>query len=175
MAPHFNAASGMGNSAREARGSPVSQMPRYWLLMFRPETYELVKKHGVIGVVKGHAVRFAEVLPGDHFVVYVSRLGQFQAHGLVQSSSYTDTTPIFGPASERYCLRARVTFSETGFQRDGRQLLYGLSVFGKALTTAPTNLLFCSGGFMEITSEDFDWLLGCMTGRIQPKWEGTEA
>lgn len=146
-------------------------MPRHWLLMFRPETYDLVKGHKTIGVLSGQRARFDLLSPDDKFVVYVSRARQLDAYGVVRSKPFLGREPIFGPKSERYEHRAKIDFLKTGLARDGKALLYGISVFGQGLTTAPTNVLFCSGGFLEITREDYEWLVGCMEGRIKPEWE----
>lgn len=144
---------------------------RHWLLMFRPETYELVKGHKTIGVVTGHRARFEALAPGDGVVVYVSRVQQLDAYGHVVGKPFHGIDPIFGPKSERYAHRARIELDRVGLARDAKQLLYGISPFAK-LSTTPTNKLLCSGGFLEITLEDYDWLVGCMERRIQPPWEG---
>ncbi len=41
---------------------------RYWILMFKPETYKVVQEHGTIGVLANHGRRFADLAPGDRFV-----------------------------------------------------------------------------------------------------------
>lgn len=143
---------------------------RFWLLMFRPETYEFVKGHGTIGVLKRDKARFALIRPGDRVVAYVSRVRKLDAYGQVASLPFVGTEPIFGPKSERYTERARVEFARIGLQRDATQLLYGVTALENSSTT-PVNRLLCAGGFIEITSEDYDWLVGCMEGRIKPQWE----
>lgn len=146
-------------------------MPRDWLLTFRPETYEGVKAHGTIGVLSSQGTRFAELGPGDRFVAYVSRVQQLDAYGEVTSETFLDNSTIFGAGSGKYVHRARVRFARTGLARNAKQLLYGVSVFQGGLKTTPANLLFCNGGFMTIKPEDYDWLVGCMEGRIKPTWE----
>lgn len=149
-------------------------MTRHWLLMFRPETYELVKTHKTIGVLGGHRERFSAVRRGDLFVAYVSRVRALDGYGEVTGNPFVGAEPIFGPKSERYSQRARIEFAKTGLARDAKRLLYGVSPFEKGLTTSPSNLLMCSGGFIEITKDDHEWLVGCMEGRIQPEWENVD-
>lgn len=146
---------------------------RFWLLMFRPETYEHVKGHGTIGVLKRDKARFAQVCPGDRVVAYVSRLRELDAYGVVTTAPFVGHDPIFGPKSERYTERAQVEFTRTGLRRNATKLLYGVTALENTSTT-PVNKLLCSGGFIEITSEDYEWLVGCMEGRIKPQWEDAE-
>lgn len=148
---------------------------RHWLLMFRPETYELVKTHLTIGVLAKDCERFSKLRLGDRVIVYVSRARILDAYGRVASGPFTASDPIFGDKSGRYVHRARIQLDLTGLARDGKKLLYGVSVFEKGLTTTPANALLCSGGFVEITAADYDWLVGCMEGRIQPEWEHAPA
>jgi hypothetical protein len=143
----------------------------HWLFQFRPETYELVQEHGTLGVLNGHRKRFAEVKPGDAFVAYVSRVQLLDGHGVIDSEAFEAVDPIFGSGSEKYRQRARVTFLDSGLARAGGKLLYGLSEFQGAMKTTPANAIFCKGGFLKITEEDYAWLLGCMEGYIQPEWE----
>lgn len=146
----------------------------FWLFMFRPETYECVRGHQVVGVLPTQGERFGEVAEGDPFVVYVSRSRLLDAHGVVVGAPFHDTSPVFGPGSEKYAFRAAVRLEGTGLSRDASKLLYGLSAFESGLSTSPANYIFCRGGFLKITGEDYHWLLGCMKGEIQPKWEGSE-
>lgn len=150
--------------------SDGSRRGRQWLLMFRPDTYERVKQHQTIGVLTGHRERFSRVRPGDRFVVYVSQVQQLDACGQITSAPFVASEPIFGPKSERYTQRARVEFTRTGLTRNAKQLLYGVTALETNATT-PANKLLCSGGFIEITAEDYEWLVGCMEGRIKPQWE----
>lgn len=146
-------------------------MRRHWLLMFHPDTYKLVQQHHTIGVLGRYKQRFHEVTRGDPFVVYVSRQQCFDAYGKIESDAFQDTKPIFGPRSERYVWRRTVKLQKTGFARDGRKLLYGVSVFKGTLTTTPANMVNCCGGFLAISEEDYTWLVDCMEGRVQPEWE----
>ncbi len=54
--------------------------------------------------------------------------------------------------------RARATAKTT------RELLWGLSVCDEGSKTAPTNLLFCKGGFVQIPKADYDWLRDVIPG-----------
>lgn len=138
--------------------------------MFRPETYELVKEHQVIGVITGHRERFSRVRPGDRVVVYVSQRQELDAYGQITSNPFVATEPIFGPRSARHTQRARIELTRTELKRTAKQLPYGVTALESPSTT-PANWFLCSGGFIEITAEDHDWLVGCMEGRIKPKWE----
>jgi hypothetical protein len=161
-------------SQDEGEGTEAAK-GNHWLFMFRPETYELVKKHETLGVLKSHRARFSTLAPSDRFVSYVSRLQILDGHGVVESSPFESTESIFGDRSERYPHRAKVSFVETGLGRDGSKLLYGLSAFQEGLNTTPANTVLCKGGFLEITQEDYEWLVGCMRGTIQPEWEQQDA
>lgn len=130
---------------------------RYWLLMFRPETYQDAQRVGLIGVRREHARRFAALACGDQFVAYVSREQRLDGHGTITGPGVLDPTPVL-PAWSGYVLRAPVSFVSTGYRRDGRRALWGLDECQRDLNTQPTNLLFCRGGFMEITLRDYEWL-----------------
>jgi len=138
---------------------------KYWIVMFRPETYAAAREHGLMGVLNMHHRRFADFAPGDRFVAYISRERLLDAHGEVTSEPFQEV------AQEpkgwiRYTERARIRFDQTGAGIDARELLWGLSVFGDGLKTAPANLLFCKGGFMEITESDYGWLLDVLAGKL---------
>jgi len=141
--------------------------PRYWLLNFRPETYEIVKSAGTIGVLDCHRRRFAAMAEGDLFVVYVSRQRVFDGHGRIAGAPFADTTPLFG-AGKLYPWRAPVTFSQTGRALPGDDLLWGLSVWPDPMKTSPTNYLFCYGGFMEITETDYKAVLDALSAGAGP-------
>ena len=129
----------------------------HWLLMFRPETYEKVKEHGLIGVNGNHGKRIQLLRPGDKFVAYVSRKRVLDAHGEITSESFVDDAPVFGEGTF-YPYRARVRFDGTGAAVDAKELLWGLKEFEEGAKTTPSNLLLCRGGFMAITEGDYRWL-----------------
>lgn len=140
----------------------------YWILMFRPETYELVKRHQTIGVLEAQQRRFSQMKSGDRFVAYVSRERLLDGHGELTSDPFIETTPIFG-AGQVYPRRCRVKFLETGGAKDAREILWGLSKFQEMpMKTTPTNYLKCYGGFMELTKKDYDWLLEVIRGTWSP-------
>ena len=86
---------------------------RHWLFMFRPETFEVVRREGVIGVLDTHRRRFAALVEGDRFITYLSRLRVLDGHGVLTSGPYVDDTQIF-PVAQRYPWRCRVTVQRTG-------------------------------------------------------------
>ncbi|MBI3927013.1 MAG: hypothetical protein HY319_15865, partial [Armatimonadetes bacterium] len=113
----------------------------YWILMFRPETYELVKKFETIGVLHMHRRRFAQLKRGDRFVTYVSRERLLDGHGELTSEPFVDDKPVFGPG-DPYPQRCRVRFLQTGARQDAKELLWSLSHFTQmTMKTTPTNYL----------------------------------
>lgn len=130
---------------------------RYWIVMFRPETYAAAREHGLMAVLNNHRRRFGELRPGDRFVAYISRERVLDAHGEVTSSPFQEVASV-PEGWVRYTERVKVRFDETGAGVDARDLLWGLSFCDASMKTEPTNLLFCKGGFMEITEEDYLWL-----------------
>jgi hypothetical protein len=139
-----------------------------WLLMFRPETYEKVKEHGLIGVNHTQHKRIGQIQPGDRFVAYISRQRIVDGRGVFTSESFVDTEPVFG-VREVYPYRARVRFDVTGAAKDAKELLWGLEEFKEGAKTTPSNMLLCRGGFMAITDEDFDWLTKVLDGTWTPE------
>lgn len=106
---------------------PVEHRGRQWLLMFRPETYELVKQHQVIGVITGHRERFSRVRPGDRVVVYVSQRQELDAYGQITSNpssrpsqssgrSLRDTPSARASSSRGLGSRGSPSSCYTGFQ-----------------------------------------------------------
>jgi hypothetical protein len=140
----------------------------HWVLMFRPETYEKVKEHGLIGVNSNQHKRIEAIAPGDKFVAYISRTRLVDGCGEFTSSAFLDVTPVFG-VSEIYPYRARVRFDKVGANKDGKDALWGLSEFATgAPKTSPANMLFCRGGFMKITAEDYEYLCRVLDGTWTP-------
>lgn len=137
---------------------------KHWIVMFRPETYAAAREHGIMAVLHNHRRRFAEVAPGDRFVAYISRQRVLDAHGEVTGEPFQEVSDV--PAGwSRYTERAPIRFEQTGADIDARELLWGLSVCDEGIKTEPTNLLFCKGGFMEISKADYDWLRKVMDGK----------
>ena len=127
-------------------------------MTFRPETYALVKAHGVIGVRAGHKPRFAELAPGDKFLGYVTRQQRLDGHGEIVGAPYIDETPLFG-THEPYALRCKVHFAESRLAANIGDALWHLDAFASEMKTTPSNAIFCKGGFMRISARDYDWLL----------------
>jgi len=134
---------------------------RHWILMFRPETYAVAQEQGTMGVLHQHRRRFAVMAPGDRFVTYVSRKRVLDGHGELRSDPFLDATPI-GEGWAHYPQRCRIRFDQVGGEIDAKELLWGLSACKEGMKTTPSNLLFCKGGFMEITEEDYRWLRGLL-------------
>ena len=123
--------------------------------MFRPETYKQVKEKRTIGVLNNHRKRFTELSRGDRFVTYLSKVSELDSYGEIIGAPYQDASPIC-PGWERYEHRCPVKLGREGAHVDARNLLFRLSPFQTGLRTSPTNLLFCKGGFMKISKDDFD-------------------
>ncbi len=136
---------------------------KHWIVMFRPETYAAAQQYGMMAVLHNHRRRFAGVSEGDRFVAYISRQRLLDAHGVVVSDAFEEVAEE-PPGWVRYTQRARVRFEETGSGVDATEVLWGLSVWGDTLKTQPTNMLFCKGGFLEITVQDYAWLRAVLRG-----------
>ena len=137
---------------------------KHWLLMFKPETYEVVRQRGVIGVLHMHRRRFAEVADGDRFIAYISRQQILDGYGTIVGQPYEDAEPLW-PGRELYPQRCRVAFEGVGAAVPGKDLLWELDVWkarDKPLTTQPWNMLFCYGGFMEVPESDWRQMVGLM-------------
>ncbi len=141
---------------------------RNWLLTFRPDTYEKVKAHQTIGVLKNHRMRFAEFTPGDRFVAYITQQRCFDSHGLIDGKPFEDCSPIFGEG-QLYPQRCRVKFNQTGAAAAAGDTLWFLDVFKDLDNTEPTNLIRCKGGFIEVSDRDYDYLRGLMSGAEKPQ------
>jgi len=134
---------------------------KHWILMFRPETYAVAQEHGTMGVLHQHRRRFAEMAPGDRFVTYVSRKRVLDGRGTLTSAPFVDVTAI-GEGWAHYPQRCNVRFDQVDAGIDAKELLWGLSACQEGMKTTPSNLLFCKGGFMEITQQDYEWLTGLL-------------
>jgi len=137
---------------------------RHWLIMFRPETYQTVRDHSVIGVRMDHRKRFALISSGDLFVAYISRRGLLDGYGRIVGNIREDDTPLFG-ADTSYPLRCDVEFDRANLATPVGELLWHLDQWnqmGKELRTHPANMLFCYGGFMEIQPSDYRHLRSAM-------------
>lgn len=135
---------------------------RHWIMMFRPETYELVKRHETIAVNPQHGPRFfREIADGDRFVIYVSHRRVIDGHGEIIGEPFVDTAPIFGEERD-YPHRCKVRFQQTGAAVDASgDVLWGLAPFeGMEMKTTPTNYIFLKGGFLEISERDYQELVG---------------
>jgi hypothetical protein len=128
---------------------------RYWLFMFRPDTYEKVKEHGTVGVRESVRKRFAEVRKGDRFVVYVSRAKLLDGYGEITSDPFEDDLMIFSE-DKVYPWRCRVAFDNVDAEVPAGDELWGLAPFEGLKTTTPTNMIFCKGGFVEISKNDYE-------------------
>lgn len=134
----------------------------HWLLMFRPETWQVVQERGVIGVLHMHRRRFAELAEGDPFIAYISKRMVLDGHGRVTSAPFEDLTPVF-PGRQRYPYRASVQVERSGVGADARELIWDLSIWPVPLKTQPWNMLFCLGGFAKIPESDYTRLLEAMS------------
>lgn len=99
-----------------------------WILMFRPDTYEIVKQIGIIGVLHIHRRRFAALRTGDRFISYVSRLSVLDGHGTLTSDPFEDDERIFG-AGHIFPYRCHVTFLDCGLLRPAGDALWDLAIW----------------------------------------------
>lgn len=147
---------------------------KHWLMMFRPETYGDVKAHGTIGVRIGARKLLKALSVGDPFLAYLSRVQQLDGIGTVAGEAFVDDTPIFS-GDKVYEHRCKVSFGESGFAQPVADTLWSLSCFPKEMKTTPSNYIYCKGGIIEITKDDFDLLARVMRGEEEPSsfgWRG---
>ena len=130
---------------------------RYWLFMFRPDTYEQVQKHNTVGVRDGVQKRFMELRPQDSFVSYISRVQKLDGYGKIESLPFVENTLIFSK-DKVYQHRCKVSFDKKGAAVPAGDILWFLETFDGLSKTSPTNMLFCKGGFIEITAKDYQTL-----------------
>ncbi|TNF32503.1 MAG: EVE domain-containing protein [Deltaproteobacteria bacterium] len=141
---------------------------KYWLMMFRPETYGDVKAHRTIGVRTGARKLLKELSVGDPFLAYLSRVQQLDGIGTVAGETFVDDTPIFS-GGKVYEHRCNVAFTESGFARPVADTLWSLSCFPSEMKTTPSNYIYCKGGIIEVTEDDYDFLVRVMRGEEEPK------
>ncbi len=132
---------------------------KYWIIVFTPETYEAAKKKSLIGVRTSVKKRFEEIITeGDIFVTYVSRQVLFDGYGKISGKAFVDETPIFGENPVFPC-RRKVTFEKAGLKKPAKEIFWGIEPFN-TLNTSPGNYLLLKGGFVEISKNDYNWLMG---------------
>ena len=138
---------------------------KYWLFMFRPDTYAKVREHGIVGVRDGVRKSFEQIRAGDRFAVYVSRVQRIDGYGEVTSDPFEGDTLIFA-SDQLYANRVRVRFDKAGVARPAGEMLWALSPFQGTLNTTPTNLMFCKGGFIEISAEDHRLMVSAIDATV---------
>ena len=132
---------------------------KHWVLLFTPETYELVKKLSTIGVRSNVWKSFSENMkPGDRFIGYVSKKMIFDCVGTISGDAAFEETMLFHYQKWFPC-RRKVKFEKTGMAKPSGDLFNAVSPFNEA-NTGPGNYLMCKGGFVEIPKKDFNWLSG---------------
>ena len=147
---------------------------KHWLMMFRPETYADVRTHETIGVRTGARKILKALSVSDPFLAYLSRVQQLDGIGMVAGEAFVDDTPIFS-GGEVYEHRCKVAFAKSGFAQPVADTLWSLSCFPKEMKTTPSNYIYCKGGIIEITKDDFELLARVMRGEDKPQtfgWQG---
>lgn len=140
--------------ARRLTVSPRKARREALALMFKPDTYEIVREPGVIGVLNMHRRRFGDL--ADRFVAYLSRRQVLDGQGTIVGQAYQDLEKLF-PGNELCPERCRVAFERAGAGVPAADLLWKLDVWNareKPLTTQPWTMLFCYGGFMQVPESD---------------------
>ncbi len=131
---------------------------KHWTILFTPETYEMVKKHSMIGVRANVWKTFSENMEvGDRFVIYVSKKMIFDGHGSISGKATFEETKVFHEDKWFPC-RRKVKFEKTGLAHPSGDLFHGIPPFNE-VNTGPGNYLMCKGGFVEISKKDFEWLM----------------
>ena len=100
----------------------------HWLMMFRPDTYDVVKERGVIGVLHMHRLRLAEVAERDSVIAYVSKRTVLDGVGRIARGPVPDLDPVF-PGRE-----------------PARELLWELDVWPSGASRCGPSLGTCSTG-----------------------------
>lgn len=130
---------------------------KYWVLVFSPETYDIVKANNLIGVRENVRPRFEkEMSVGDPFIAYISRKIIFDAFGTIASHHQYSEKQIFGAKAVFPC-RREVSFEKIGINKPIGDLFWGVAPFNKTAASAG-NYLLLKGGFVEISKKDFTWL-----------------
>lgn len=135
---------------------------KQWIILFTPETYDVVKAKSLIGVRSNVWKSFSENMkPGDRFIAYVSKKMTFDGFGTIAGDAVFEDTKIFHEEKWFPC-RRKVKFEKTGLEKPSGDLFQGVAPFNE-VGTGPGNYLMCKGGFVEISKKDFDWLFSRIT------------
>lgn len=137
---------------------------QYWLFMFRAETYEKVKQHNTVGVRDSARKYFYHVRKGDLFISYISRVRQLDGYGEIASEVFEDSTRIFSKETA-YKHRCRVRFVKEGSACPVGDLLWAIYPLDTKPNTTPANLIFCKGGLIKISQEDYDLFKSAIDGK----------
>ncbi len=132
---------------------------KHWIILFTPETYEVVKAKALIGVRSNVWKSFSENMQaGDRFITYISKKMAFDGFGTITGEATFEETKVFHDEHWFPC-RRKVKFEKVGLNKPSGDLFHGVAPFNEA-NTGPGNYLMCKGGFVEVSKKDFDWLLG---------------
>lgn len=136
---------------------------KHWIILFTPETYELVKEKSMIGVRANVWKSFSENMkPGDRFVAYISKKTIFDGCGTIAGEAVFEESKMFHEDKWFPCRRP-VKFEKTGLKKPSQELFFGIEPFNE-LNTAPGNYLMLKGGFVEVSQKDFNWLMAEIRG-----------
>lgn len=131
---------------------------KHWVLVFSPDTYDVVKQKLVVGVRHHFRKSFSEkIQEGDRFITYISKKIMFDGFGSFRSEAYFDETPIFHE-EKIFPFRRKIDFEVTDLKKRCGELFWGIEPFNR-INTSPGNWLMCCGGFVEISAKDFNWLI----------------
>lgn len=135
---------------------------KHWLILFTPETYEVVKAKSLIGVRSNAWKAFSEKMKtGDRFISYISKEMTFDGFGIISGDATFEGTNFFHEDKWFPC-RRKVRFEKNGLAKPSGDLFFGVAPFNE-VGTSPGNYLMCKGGFVEISKKDFDWLFSRIT------------
>lgn len=136
---------------------------KHWIILFTPETYEVVKAKSLIGVRANVWKSFSENMKvGDRFIAYVSKKMTFDGFGAITGEATFEEDKPFHEDKWFPC-RRKVKFEKTSLDKSSRDLFQGIAPFNEA-NTGPGNYMMCKGGFVEISKKDFDWLFAKIIG-----------
>jgi len=128
---------------------------KFWVLVFSPQMYELVKKYKTIGVVDRVWHSFSEQLSiGDKFIAYISRTKCIDSVGSITSDAMYQTTEVFSDDALLFPCRREVSFLHKGLAMPENGVLKQFAPFSK-IKTYPGNYLMLKGGFVQIAESAF--------------------
>lgn len=82
----------------------------YYAAIFSPETYRMFSdsSRSVTGVAQNRREQASRLRPGDKLICYITRISRWIGVLEINSACFIDTTPLFAPENDPYCIRFQV-------------------------------------------------------------------